>query len=325
MQDLGVDIIEQDIADLDMSLFEMLISDKTTGKYILWGTDVYAHLGERYAPDQQILPELILGSRTRIIQPRVSKSAAEQQERTRKKAEVFTPSWVVNMMNNYCDAVWFGRDGIFNKEDGEHWIVNEEPVPFEKKDGWKKYVDSRRLEITCGEAPYLVSRYDAATGEMIPTKERIGILDRKLRVVGENTADEKEWLKWAYRALEATYGYEFQGDNLLIARVNVLATFIDYMVEEFGKRPTVKQLNKAANIICWNIWQMDGLTGTIPFGKVPKEEKEDLQLSFFDLGFEDFGTSGSENDITNELEQECRVYDWRARKSCTFNSLKRSV
>ena len=70
---------------------------------------------------------------------------------------------------------------------------------------------------------------------------------------------------------------------------------------------------------------MDGLTGTIPFGKVPKEEKEDLQLSFFDLGFEDFGTSGSENDITNELEQECRVYDWRARKSCTFNSLKRSV
>lgn len=26
-------------------------------------------------------------------------------------------------------------------------------------------MDSRRLEITCGEAPYLVSRYDASAGE----------------------------------------------------------------------------------------------------------------------------------------------------------------
>lgn len=57
-------------------------------------------------------------------------------------------------------------------------------------------MDSKRLEITCGEAPYIVSRYDAATGEIIPIERRIGILDRKLRVVNENTETEEDWLFW---------------------------------------------------------------------------------------------------------------------------------
>lgn len=67
------------------------------------------------------------------------------------------------------------------------------------------------LEITCGEAPFLVSRYDVETGEAIPVPERIGLLDRKLRVVNENVQTEEEWLKWAFREFWATYGYEFQG------------------------------------------------------------------------------------------------------------------
>ena len=40
-----------------------------------------------------------------------------------------------------------------------------------------------RMEITCGEAPYLVSRYDTTTGEPIPIGRRIGLLDRKLCVI----------------------------------------------------------------------------------------------------------------------------------------------
>ena len=60
---------------------------------------------------------------------------------------------------------------------------------------------STRLEIACGEAPYLVSRYDMSTGELIvPPYRRIGILDRKLRIVDENTDTKEEWLKWAFRA-----------------------------------------------------------------------------------------------------------------------------
>ena len=68
-------------------------------------------------------------------------------------------------------------------------------------------MDSRRLEITCGEAPYLVSRYDVSTGErIVPPIRRIGMLDRKLRVVNENTEGYEDWLKWVIRAFEACYG-----------------------------------------------------------------------------------------------------------------------
>lgn len=50
----------------------------------------------------------------------------------------------------------------------------------------------------------LASRYDAATA--IPVARRIGILDRKLRVVSENAATEEEWLKFATHAVQSTYG-----------------------------------------------------------------------------------------------------------------------
>lgn len=112
----------------------------------------------------------------------------------------------------------------------------EEPIAFPKEKSWKRYIDSRRLEITCGEAPYLVSRYDVSTGDFIvPTKRRIGQLDRKLRVVNENTAAYDDWLKWTIRAFESYYGYEYQGNNLLIARINLLLTFTDYYKERWGK------------------------------------------------------------------------------------------
>ena len=53
-------------------------------------------------------------------------------------------------------------------------------------------MDAQRLEISCGEAPYLVSRYDTVMGETIPISQRIGLLDRKLRVVSENTDTEEQ-------------------------------------------------------------------------------------------------------------------------------------
>ena len=118
------------------------------------------------------------------------KAEEEQAARTKSKAEVFTPSWVVCYMNNKCDDDWFGRENVFNTLSGEHWESTKEPVYFKKERDWQRYVDSRRLEITCGEAPYLVSRYDAATGEELPIENRIGILDRKLRVVNEMSYEQ---------------------------------------------------------------------------------------------------------------------------------------
>lgn len=37
------------------------------------------------------------------------------------------------------------------------WITNKGKIVFPEAKNWTQYVDSRRLEITCGEAPYLVS------------------------------------------------------------------------------------------------------------------------------------------------------------------------
>ena len=286
-----------------------LLKDKTTKQNIIFATDAYSDY--KVDAKTQISVDLILGFDSFVIQPRVLKSMKEQSERTRKKAEVFTPSWICNKMNNHCDEEWFGRSGVFNQEEEHTWIVNPKPVQFEKPKDWQKYVDSKRLEITCGEAPYIVSRYDTTTADIIPVKERIGILDRKLRVVNENTNDEKEWIKWVYRAFESVYGYEFQGDNLLIARINLLITFVDYLQERWNRVATDQELKKITNIIVWNLWQMDGITGTVPFGK-PMEEYQQLSLFDFAVGIND----------TEPEEVDCRIFDWRSKESITFRSIK---
>ena len=123
--------------------------------------------------------------------------------------------------------------------------------------------------------------HDSTTGEVIPIENRIGLLDRKLRVVNENTLDENEWLIWVFRAFQSVYGYEFQGDNLLIARINLLTTFCDYLKARLNRDATKSEITKIINIICWNFWQMDGLQKVVPFGK-PREEYPQLTLWDYD-------------------------------------------
>ena len=162
------------------------------------------------------------------------------------------------------------QKNVFNTADGTAWKPVKEPIPFpdDRRRTWKKYVGARRMEITCGEAPYLVSRYDAATGHPISIRERIGLLDRKLRVVSENANDEVEWLKWTERAFQSVYGYEFQGDNLLLARENLLYTYVDYVRFYLHREPDLREMRRIATIVSWNLWQMDGTTFTVPYGRV---------------------------------------------------------
>jgi type II restriction enzyme len=296
-------------------LLDLLLKDKSTKKNIIWATDTYDGLGNGFTDKEQISRSLLL-QYADIIKPRIQKSQEAQQERTRKKAEVFTPAWLCNLMNNYCDEEWFGRKDVFNAENDDHtWMVIEEPIEFPKRKTWKHYVDSRRLEITCGEAPYLVSRYDVSTGELIvPPKRRIGLLDRKLRIVNENVRDYDEWVKWVIRAFEASYGYEYQGDNLLVARINLLLTFIDYYQERWDKEPDEKLLRTVTNKIVWNIWQMDGLKDTVPLGK-PYEEFR--QMTLFDM----------HSEMTDMADEEpeaipCKIYNWRRDSFILFNKLK---
>lgn len=274
MADSRVDIKENEIFGLSPDLLNVLLKDHTLSTEseqvnIFWATDNYASLGAGYQYHDRITTEAITGRGGNVIVPRAVKTRSQQQQRSREMAEVFTPSWICNKQNNLVDNAWFGREGVFNTEvdnaDGTHtWIVNTEPVRFPEGKTWRNYVNENRLEITCGEAPYLVSRYDTVTGEPIPIERRIGLLDRKLRIVGENTATPGDWLPAAQSAFKSIYGFEWQGDNLVLAREALLYTFTDYYRAKFGKNPLLRSLQYIAYIISWNIWQMDGLKGVIP-------------------------------------------------------------
>ena len=300
-----IDILEQNIREKSPYLLKLLLQDKTTGRYIRWACDGYAQYGSLYTAEKEILPELITGENTKIIQPRTAKSKEEQQNRTRKSAEVFTPSWICNDMNNLCDDEWLGYTNAFNTKQEHYWLTNLEKINFSGKKTWQKYVDSKRLEITCGEAPFLTSRYDTTTGEVLVVNQRIGIIDRKLRVICENTDNEADWFKWAKRAYEATYGYEFQGDNLLLARENLLYTFIDFYKHHFGKQPNLNQIKQIANILAWNIWQMDGLKECAPF-----DTADEAQYELFD------------NLPTLNFPINCLIKNWRTKQVFNFRDLK---
>lgn len=286
-----------------MGLLDRLLADKTTQARILWATDAYEELGPEYRRNRPITAALITGERSGVIRTRARKALEQQTARTRRHAEVFTPLAVCARMVRLADAAWFGR-----RHDG----FDEERIPFTKKKNWRRYVDARRLEITCGEAPYLVSRYDAATGEAIPIRRRIGLLDRKLRAVNENADDETEWLAWALRAFQATYGYEFQGDNLLIARVNLLMTFEEYLYARWHRRPTAEEYRTIARVIAWNLWQMDGLTGRIPYCR-----EDDWQETSLFAPFDAPPAEQTELD----WQPRCRIYDWRRQNSLDFQDV----
>ncbi len=310
-----IDVVEQSIQDISPDLLKILLTDKTTKKFIRWGSDNYIPYGPEYHTDQEIAPKLITGSHTDIIQPRVAKAEEQQTKRTRDNAEVFTPSWVCNEQNNLVDAAWFGRNDVFNVVSDKSWQAVLDPISFPRDKIWKDYVNARRLEVSCGEAPYLVSRYDTVTGQPIPIAERIGLLDRKLRIVNENAVSDKEWFTWVVRAFQSVYGYDFQGDNVLLARENLLYTFIEYAEDRTGERPTLLQMKKIANIISWNIWQMNGLTMTAPFSLAEPAYK---QMSLFDM----FGMDGDGKEQEEQTDEiPCKIFDWRSNESIEFRSM----
>jgi len=264
-----VDILENDIREKYPHILEILLLDQTTKKNIFWATDNYKHLGKDYDSSSQILPKLITGENGEVIMPRASKNKSIQQTRVRDKAEVFTPSWICNAQNNVIDNAWFGFENAFNIEltslnGSQTWQTNSDKIVFPKDKTWRDYIKDTRLEITCGEAPYLASRYDTTTGIFIPVENRIGLLDRKMRVINENVETLEEWLEASEIAFKNIYAYEWHGDSLLLAREAMLFTFIENHIFKFDKEPTITSIKKIANIISWNVWQMDGLKGVVP-------------------------------------------------------------
>ena len=265
----SIDVKEDELLAMGGGILDMLLLDRTTGENIIWATDDYAYMGDAYAFSQPITPELITGENRNVIQPRISKNGEERKKRARKMAEVFTPSWVCNDMNNGVDEKWFNRKPVFNivtTEKGKHlWTPTTEAIEFPEGKSWQDYVSKGVIEITCGETPFLASRYDTVTGETIEDlNSRIGWIDRKFRVINENAITQEDWLFWTKIAYKSTFGFEWQGDNLLLARENLLMSFFDYYTDRFGEEPSIEQVKEIVDVISWNIFQMDGLKFVIP-------------------------------------------------------------
>ena len=263
----------------------ILLTDHTTNNNILLLSNSYPGVSF----NSQITNDIL---NTIKLCPRYLKSKSIKKERKKNKAEVFTPTWLCNHMINLYDEMWFDKKDVFNigNDDSKSWGKTDRVIfPNEKNITWKDYIDLVCLEMTCGEAPFLTSRYDTVCGETIALETRIGILDRKLRVVNENITGYNEWLKWAKKSFQNVYGYEYQGDNLLIARINLLLTFIEYYFDRFGENPSLSLVKDIAKIISYNVIQMDGLTYKIPttemYAKI-KDWKNNSLLYFKDIGEE---------------------------------------
>ena len=270
-----VDVKEERLLSIDMELLNILLKDNSSGKNIIWATNDYEQNGMGFEFNSEITINKITGIYKDLIKPRSQKTKAEKDARSRNNAEVFTPSWICNEQNNLADEAWFDRKEIFNMSSDKKWITNYNKIEFDKKT-WKDYVKSTRLEISCGEAPYLVSRYDTVTGKSIKVEDRIGLLDRKLRIVSENSSNEEEWIEWSIVAVKNVYGFDWQGDNVLLARENLLYTYIDYYYNRFNKKPDIELIKKIASIISWNIWQMDGIKYVIQ--DVPRRDLNTAQI-----------------------------------------------
>ena len=222
---------------LKYGLLNCLLKDRTTGKNIIWATG---------GADEK--EEIRIGDVKKRIRPRWIKDKEARKQRTRSDAEVFTPSAICREMVKALE------EAGFNPEEAS--------------------LTSTCLEITCGEAPFIASRYDMETGDTIGVKERFGLLDKKLRRAGKDGQTLEEYKGLALSALKSVYGYEFQGDSLFLGRLNVLMDFVEHWKEEWRTEPDSGSLEEAAEAVSWNFWQMDGLSkDCLPPLKEPKAKR----------------------------------------------------
>ena len=247
----AVDISETELAKDSKSLLQILLKDRTTKRNIVWASPSYKHLGKYFAENQSIQLKSIIGRYRSMIQPRVEKKKYDQVLRTRRRAEVFTPSWLV---------------------DKQVQIVESELGNL----SLEEYIRTCWMELACGEAPYIVTRYDSITGKVIPLDQRVGFLDRKVQRISQEVDTEEEFIQWSKLAYQAAYGYELQGDSLLLARENLLFTFYEYYDNKFGHEPDIKTGRQIADIISYNIVQMNGLTKRTPYSADSDAEQLDL-------------------------------------------------
>lgn len=314
-----IDVKENNLLNIDVELLTILLKDNTTKKNITWATNIYTKHGLGFGFFDNITIEKITGCYGNLIKPRTKKSKVDQEKRIRDKAEVFTPAWICNKQNNLVDNIWFDKEDVFNIEKDNLWIPNKNKISFPDTKTWMDYVQDLRLEISCGEAPYLVSRYDTVSGDIIPVLNRIGLLDRKLRIVNENCNEKEDWFYWTKEAYKSIYAYEWQGDSLLIARENLLYTFTDNYMYKFSEKPTIEIVKEIAVIISWNVWQMDGVKCVVP--NSCKNEKIINYTLFGDEIIETVCKGCKKGNAKMHNGIYCQIMNWKTNRKMKFVSL----
>lgn len=258
----STDILKNSIREQMPAILDILLLDRTTStpktkKNIIWANENYVKYGKiAYAATAQMKPELVTGQMGQIIKPRALKSRELQKERTRSKAEVFTPTWIVKRQNDEVDKRY-------------------------QEDDIETYVKRTWLEITCGEAPYMATCYDMETGKVVSLTERVGFVDRKLKRINVEIEDKSEWQRLVEEAYKASYGFEWSGDSLFLARENLLYTFRDYYFAKWLEEPSYDLFEDIAEIISYNVFQMDGLKYIVPMTE-KREKVVDVQMTLFD-------------------------------------------
>ena len=183
-----------------------------------------------HAFDEELTPEFAA-----TFVPRWEKSKAAQRARTKSKAEVFTPTALIAHILEL--TVRECGDGIYSP-------------------------DKTFIEPCMGEGAFLLTRRDQNTGTPIDVPDRVGVLDRKL--LGIDTDDEAKWKTIALTCLSSVYGYEYQGDSLTLARVNVYLTMTEHAAHR-GYTWSETELDIIAETIARHLWQVDGTTNRPPW------------------------------------------------------------
>lgn len=256
--DIRENIIRNQMPEiLDILLLDRTKTTKSHNRNIIWANDNYSQHGKKaYAANSMILPELITGERGNLIMPRVLKSLELKKIRTRAKAEVFTPTWIVKKQNDEVEKDYL-------------------------KDDLNTYIKRKWLEVACGEAPYMATRYDMQTGKTVPLRARVGFVDRKLNRINNEVTDKDEWQQSVEAAFKSSFGFEWNGDSLLLARENLLYTYRDFYFAKWNEEPGLQQLESIAIIISYNVFQMDGLNYTIPLSEKHEKLIKSQEISLF--------------------------------------------
>lgn len=227
MESLELSLIQE-----NEDIIKNLLKDNNTSHPIIFATNNYEN--NFYHFSTPILSSYVLNNNEFKIKNRSKKSLKLQTQRTKEYAEVSTPSWVCYQQINGIEA------SLNNYNDNKNSSMN-----------------LNVLEMCCGEAPYITNNDYSST---IPLNVPIGYLDRKLDTINTTNEDKILWFDKVQKAFQSIYGFEYQGDSLFLARLNLLNSFIKYYQLKWNTYPQKSELIAISLIVSWNVWQMDGLS-----------------------------------------------------------------